>query len=146
MPQAVLLPHTCRVRASRWVPRLPSTLLHSVSACRPFCRVGATRLCVLACVLGSKELLVMKVGFFPLRAMCLLSSALVFNQWDGFWMDFASKLEEEVVALYAYVFVFCFCCFPLTKPSFLSYVSHFYCTVVLLVVTSASFCCLLDTH
>lgn len=32
------------------VPRLPSTLLHTVSACRPFCRMGATRImCACSC-------------------------------------------------------------------------------------------------
>lgn len=71
--------------------------------------------------------------------------------WAVLWCltsekDFANKLEEEVVVLYACVFVVCFCCFLLTKPSFFLCVSHFYCTVVLLVVTSVSFCCLLDTH
>ena len=42
--QALLLPHTWRVRAARWVPRLPSALLNTVGACRPFCRVGTARI------------------------------------------------------------------------------------------------------
>lgn len=51
--------------------------------------------------------------------------------------DFANEQEEEVVVVFLHVLFF--------KQSFFLYARHFYFAVFLLVA-SASFCCLLDTH